>query len=134
MNCNELMIGDWVKWDNHHLQVQGTSLDDTYFGLDAVSDIIPNEELEPIPLTTEILEKNGFYMHDFGINTEMYYYAFPEKCGIPVERGFGIHEQNEVFFITDHCLMPIKFVHELQHALRLCGLNDFANNFKINEL
>ena len=26
---------------------------------------------------------------------------------------------------------PLQYVHELQHALRLCGLNEIADNFKI---
>ena len=28
-------------------------------------------------------------------------------------------------------VIPIKYVHQLQHALRLVGMTDMANNFKI---
>ncbi|MBQ0088527.1 MAG: hypothetical protein KBT27_04250 [Prevotellaceae bacterium] len=44
----------------------------------------------------------------------------------------SINVKNDYFYI--YCAMisiQIKYVHELQHALRLCGLNDLADNFKI---
>ena len=63
---------------------------------------------EPIPLTAEILEKNE----------------------LPPYEWLKIYFQGEYGNITDFS-MRLKYVHELQHALRLCGLNDLADNFKI---
>ena len=48
MKVEKLMIGDWVLIGNNHIRI--TSLQE---GKDYV-------EAQPIPLTAEILEKNGF--------------------------------------------------------------------------
>ena len=71
-------------------------------------------EVDPIPLTAEILEKNG--VKDSGaLSYEFYdgYHVFLYAEKRTVHAG------------------ALWFVHELQHALRLCGLHDLADNFKI---
>lgn len=88
--------------------------------------------LEPIPLTAEILEKNGF-KHcateedcDYFDNREgdLYYCLNRTADGymscIDVTHSFTISGL-------------IKYVHELQHILRLCGLDELADNLKIKK-
>ena len=83
------------------------------------------EYLEPIPLTTYILEKNGFEKQlgnfvyendDESLRIEFYPKNINYTNGcydyIDIERG--------CITITE---MPIEFVHELQHAMRLCGID-----------
>lgn len=83
--------------------------------------------VKPIPLTEEILKANGFRE---SIEEDTWY--FPECCKAH-GRGYAIEKEIDgIWYITDHLLMPIIYVHELQHALRLCGLNDIADNFKVN--
>lgn len=80
--------------------------------------------VEPIPLTREILEKNGFekrwqdsyeyFNDDEGLSITFHPKSSNYTNGaydyIDIERGcLTINE------------LPISFVHELQHALRLCG-------------
>ena len=95
--------------------------------------------IEPIPLTPEILEKNGFY----DLNTQWYYKRFlSNDCfdihislvyrEIEVSKVYGVGTECEgvecdssIVFGNDIC------VHEMQNALRLCGLNELADNFKI---
>ena len=96
-------------------------------------------DAEGIPLTPEILEKNGFYDR----NTQWYYKRFgsyvcfdisislvyreievSKVCGAGTdceEEEYG----SSIVFGNDIC------VHPLQHALRLCGLNELADNFKV---
>lgn len=75
------------------------------------------DELNPIPLTPEILEKNGFVKHD---KIHPYYLDYyHERDGFTIFNSSAWH---------GHILNS---VHELQHALRLCGLNDLADNFKV---
>lgn len=92
--------------------------------------LVATKELYPIPLTTEILEKNGF-MEDKA-ETYVKSYFFPVDKDNMSTRGFRLEVGNTTFYITDHTLMPIRYVHELQHALRLMGMSEVADNFKID--
>lgn len=88
--------------------------------------------LEPIPLTPEILKKNGFKHYvteedgDCFDNREgdLYYCLNRTADGymscIDVTHSFTISGL-------------IKYVHELQHILRLCGLDKLADNLKVEE-
>ena len=88
--------------------------------------------LEPIPLTSEILEKNGFKHSateedsDYFDNREgdLYYCLNRTADGymscIDVAHSFTISGL-------------IKYVHELQHILRLCNLDKLADNLKMEE-
>jgi hypothetical protein len=57
MKGNELRIGNWVKWDNA----------DNFFQIESINENTGNE-IEPIPLTPEILEKAGFVKWNSEIN------------------------------------------------------------------
>lgn len=88
-------------------------------------DYVDIESVDPIPLTDGVLKANGFRK---SIEEGTYY--FPEGYKAH-ERGYAIENEDGLWYITEHNLMPFVYVHELQHALRLCGLNDLADNFKI---
>ena len=143
MKATELMIGDWVclKDDTKYelpQKVDGILTDDISLegegflgGVDGL--------IRPIPITPEILEKNGFYDR----NTQWYYKRFgsyvcfdiaislvyreievSKVCGAGTdceEEEYG----SSIVFGNDIC------VHTLQHALRLCGLDELADNFKV---
>ena len=143
MKATELMIGDWVclKDDTKcefPLKVDGVLTDDISLegegflgGVDGL--------IRPIPITPEILEKNGFYVS----YTKRYYKRFysngcfdiaislvyreievSKVCGAGTdceEEEYG----SAIAFGNDIC------VHTLQHTLRLCGLDELADNFKI---
>lgn len=89
------------------------------------------ETYEPIPLTDDILTANGF-VHMYDIVTvwerEEYYNG---NC-VPHIHLY-IRDSNQYPLELDwngNCVF-IHYVHELQHVLRLCGLNDLANNLKV---
>lgn len=77
------------------------------------------DNLEPIPLTSEILEKNEFY-YENNVGYVLEYYNY--------EIIYDMWE-NELRILKDReQILKIKTfdkmcVHELQHALRLCGIN-----------
>lgn len=107
MKTKELMIGDLV-YDTEKKK---------YGRVDKLEHDVEDDTVEPIPLTAEILKKNGFELdeeasNDFGFEC----YAFP------LGKGFYIEHHNE-YRITDHQLMEFKYVHELQHVLRLCKID-----------
>lgn len=125
MKANELMIGDWVMLDKSRPL---TSKKPTQITLTDMIFIArkKGEECEPIPLTEEILKVNGFeplqkmwYIKDTFIGVDWNGNEIKE-C------RFG--EDVLYFGHTNH---KIKYVHELQHALRLCGMSELADNFKV---
>lgn len=120
MEANELMIGDWVRFKGSDLYhqvyaVQGKSvkLDKQYwYGAD---------KLLPIPITKEILEKNGWtYNNDdekFSPKTWvdgglMLQDADDGGYRIVVTSDYDDEDTNNTPFV-------ILYVHELQHALKL---------------
>lgn len=134
MKANELMIGDWVKTpvDMGKIQaINATCLPNFQTvevwhkryedGRRAGDYICDPLDLQPIPLTPEILEKNGWKHKYYGIYRQMIGEAitidiFPEGCSVVDERGSQCR-----YRLRYHLPAP-KFVHELQHALRLCGI------------
>ena len=65
MKAQELMIGDWVKIKGHldYDKVQEIARDENmqwYISFACSATLFRAYEFEPIPLTSEILEKNGF--------------------------------------------------------------------------
>lgn len=134
MKANELMIGDWVY--DKMLKGYGKIEVITPFVIqcDIHTDTHNMDFFEPIPLTEEILKANGFVHHEYW-NKGCYAYD-AHKQEILWSMDFYIYNGRKEFgasgkkaTINDwHC----EFVHELQHALRLCGLNDLADNFKLS--
>lgn len=123
MKATELMIGDWVMNPNdgrtykiHTITaVEQTRLSNPYNLTDLEYGLG-----EPIPITAEILEKNGFRIGHHGTYNIW---------------GFHIGNHYDGYFTpyidVGYATRDLTYVHELQHALRLCGLNELADNFKI---
>lgn len=88
-------------------------------------------EVKPIPLTPEILEKNGWGQEvNRGIGYSHLVYTKPdiEEYGyfpIYIEKGIG--DEFDVYPFTDNNVCTqiayIKYVHQLQHLLFGLGLN-----------
>ena len=127
MKCQELQIWDWIT-DGHGFPMQITNVGDDYaYATFEGNEGDPwefddkDEQPQPIQLTPEILEKNGWketqYWHEYqdGKNTI--------QCCLPDMRGIINGIEIEHF--------ECEYVHQYQHLLRLCGLNELANNFKV---
>jgi len=143
MKANDLMIGDWVEINdipkqikfiddciNHKIIAHGVNKDGktiAYVGK-------LNEEIKPIPLTPEILEKNGFERDAFTNLSPDFFYE-DDACSISInlnstcDKCKSIWVKNRNLRITAsieesrHSLQkkPL-LLHQLQHALRLCGI------------
>ena len=135
MKANELMIGDKVMVKVLS-QIPDTYVLHTWTANDYSRDI----QVKPIPLTPEILEKNGFVQED-----DAYMDTIAYKCFCEILTGHysandvivsydGSKEftiTNDLGYPCDEITLYRPKVHELQHALRLCGLNELADNFKV---
>ena len=124
IRCRDLMVGDWCC-DHHGFPMQITNVGDDY----AYATFEDNEgdpwefddkddQPQPIPLTPEILEKNGlwYYSNDMWLHDEV---------------GFYIEKWNGRFQCYDINDIKLDSVHQLQQILRLYGLNELADNFKV---
>lgn len=145
MKANELMIGDWVygctdpyspdeEQKKFPVKVIRIDIDgDIYTMGNNPSDDPYDDEwwnIEPIPLTPEILEKNGFtYCKSDGgfyLHTTISYGNWDVDVVLfdvtDEYRNNQLHISSpDDSYIAIH-LMECNHVHELQHALRLCGI------------
>ena len=140
MKCEDLMIGDWVIVNGKPMQV--ASIGTTRVGFKDEGGYIfyhLYEEVNPIQLTKEILVNNGFERIDttignyaLSIDVEKVYdkndYSTREflRIGTYLRGGYfnGFFEiENSTQEEYSSCKRRCKYVHELQHSLRLCGIN-----------
>lgn len=129
LNSHSLMLGDWVCTEHDSTPRQIDWIRGGEIGL-FWNKVVTPPYLKPIPLTREILERNGFkfYEQDFTsspiykfgnfdyIECDEYHKYFDIGCKVTYK-----HFTTECTYI--HSLMRIYHVHELQHALRLCGID-----------
>lgn len=128
------MVGDYVLVRPSMMPIQVAAIHKKKVAYHATGDRLTwvrDGLIEPIPITPEILEKNGFKMKQKEGESNFEYVAAGERYIIEFlffretiynvstllecELGFSggldrIHKCN------------VRFVHELQHALRLCGI------------
>lgn len=109
----ELMIGDWVQTDLGEIQ-QVVELRQDGIML-AYNDFYADGELDGVPLTPEILEKNGFKP---GIISWILWDEETDECLIMLKRI------NNAFIFPPLAGMSfgIQFVHELQRLFKLGGI------------
>ena len=142
MKATELQIGDLVKIKGHldYDKVQEIARDENmqwYISFACSMTLFRAYEFEPIPITPEILEKNGFERSVIipskfyrNIDNERLIFCPHSSC---YDLGY-VHwnESNDVDIM--HRLevqQPIMYIHQMQHALRLFGLDQLADNFKV---
>ena len=128
LSCKDLMVGDWVriKITQHNTEV--TNIDANSIYTEAAFPI-RYDEIEPIPLTSEILEKNGFVANKHVYPYPYYEYINKEdklKIGFAFPQGNRTSYKEPWVYIDSEYVfvehLPCMFVHQLQHALRLCRI------------
>lgn len=137
------MCGDWVlingvphkiqAIDDADAKIQADDDELYYIGEDRYNS---GDKIEGIPFTYEILKKNGFketalkepnttnlvskwWSKQGEIYIKEYYLARSREITYVVGGGYRMRIEN------------IYMIHQLQHALRICGLDELADNFKI---
>ena len=130
MRATDLMIGDWVYC--HQPECKGHRIDyineaDEEVGADG--EIYSIDDINQIPLTPESLEKNGFRI-DKEDTGDLEYYCLgevgEETCVVVKKHALNALEDLDVIwsiYVEDFAIYDkILYVHELQHALKLCGI------------
>ena len=116
MKPNELMIGDWIYRPDCYDQVKEIRHAGV-IGIDNMRGLITFSELEPIPLTPEILEKNGFHKEW----DEDIILMVCDTIIVEIGNMYKIYKDGKMYL--RRVLSPLYYVHQLQHALRLCGIS-----------
>lgn len=127
MEASDLMIGDWVEIDCKPKQISSV-LETPMGGMvrcqnQSITAFV--EHISPIPLTPEILEKNGFTQLEPSVNYD--WWCIDNKDKFLVGFGFGKEEGRTVtgwvFDTVGLCDYKRQIgVHELQNLLRLAGI------------
>lgn len=114
MDVKELQIGDWVLSCELYGQYRTAQIEDVESSgrvwLKDGCEYTSNDCIDPIPLTDEIFLENGI----------KYQFGKPWYQG-SAKSGFDF-----CYTTDDNAIdvkIPIRFVHELQHALRLLKIN-----------
>lgn len=127
MRVIDLMIGDWVLWRGTPLKIMSIndktsrSLEPTVTGLITIDgkETIRRfnaKSLKPIPITPEILAKNADKIdriYQFGKYPKTMNVMYDSRAVIRILEGDD-----------EYLGIELKNVHELQHALRLCGITE----------
>ena len=128
MKENELMIGDWIKPKNVDGYFKAGLIGTDTIGNDTDTAEWDLDEIEPIPLTAEILEKNGW---DGWCELS----KIAKSCVAMFDNDTSISFQivdgyKSIYTQIKHCgagtfefRKHLFYIHELQHALRLCGID-----------
>lgn len=125
MKATELMIGDWVTVHHPTMPAECIQISaDWLRTIERINNGLIEEDsplfriVEPIPLTKEILEKNGFKGRSRYIGEQGDYYCYIIVGEIFIEQPILL----QVDGATCSLDVIVKYVHEFQHALRLCGI------------
>ena len=115
LTASGLMIGDWVSCDGKCYQIAEIG---GMVCLDAENELFASlEDIEPIPLAPEILERNGFASYNnssFQLRENGMYISWRNVGRLNL--SFGCAPTNDLH-------IKCKYVHQLQHALQLCGID-----------
>jgi len=128
ITVRDLQIGDWIEDGYRVAQVTSITCDGIVETTSAISNI---EVIEPIPLTEDILVKNGFeYAYNEVSKMQNKQLLVTNIGGHYIEvrldkKNVAIwydYDENESGFYSDVFLGLPRTVHKLQHLLRLCGI------------
>lgn len=123
MDCKDLMIGDLVYI--HEPECRGhriDSIDELDGQVGADGEVYDECDIRPISLTEEILVKNGFVgvelTDSYELNTDYYEIeVWNYSDGLWVVNVHWIELSS-----TPESKATVSYVHQLQHLLRLCGI------------
>ena len=142
MKITDIMVGDYVritepdKYAGHIGQVVNIGGENGYLTM-----FVPHhntdvfiEDVEPIPLTKEILEKNGFKHRE--LDCADYYYIAEDYFDITIDEWsesiWKVTFSHSEMSIPDEVAL-ICSVHELQHELnRHFSTHERADKFKVS--
>ena len=149
MKCSDLQIGDYVLAKPSMMLIKVDAVHHKKVGYHAVTNKLNWVRmglLEPVPLTEDILKLNGFVLD---IRNGRYYcHVNGDDVWVRLPKEYAMYPYVDIIYSSlVHCpedvtevshsnevQFPEKaYVHQFQQVLRICGLNDLADNLKLEE-
>lgn len=145
MKTNELMGNDWVYYNDEpcHVMMVDYQYNRGRCQHNGNEWTCGTEEITPIELTEKILLDSGFkIVYDSSVSMKccvtneedsaFIYLSFYKKSDskINLERIY-LETESKITTNTININININFVHELQHILRIFGLNDIDDKIKV---
>ena len=141
IKCRDLMVGDWITNRNGFpMQITNVGEDYAYATFEGnkgepweFDD--KDDQPQPIEITEDILKENNWKVQGYTLLPNEHYYVKDEGGNyLLLSQGtlstqLACGEANDRVFSS--VTVPCKYVHQLQQVLRLAGLTDLANNFKV---
>ena len=116
MKVTDLMLGDWVSINGKQVWVWTLTQHGVVGYMDGDHSYYSSEDdVEPIPLTAEILEKNGLVVGDFPMH-------FAEDKDFDLELSMYGSEVWWTINLQEYDIIKLGYVHELQHVLKDCKI------------
>ena len=141
MKCKELQICDWIQDENgFQWQIIGVGDDYAYATFES-NEGDPwefndkDDQPEPIEITEDILRQNKWEVQGYTLLPSEHYYVKDEGGNhLLLSHGtlsiwLACGEANDGVF--SDVIVPCKYVHQFQQVLRLAGLSEIADNFKV---
>lgn len=141
IKCRDLMVGDWIQ-DKNGFQWQIIGVGDdyayaTFEGNEGDPWEFDDKDDQPcaIEITEDILKQNKWEVQGYTLILSEHYYVKDEDGNHllwshgTLSIWLACGEANDGVF--SDVVLPCKYVHQLQQALRLVGLSEIADNFKV---
>ena len=143
MKCKELMVGDFCR-SGHGLPMQITNVGDDYaYATFEGNEGEPwefddkDEQPQPIEITGDLLKANGWGVCSYNFLSNLIRYSYVKDEGenhLMWKQGMlailpNCKKSNDGVFAD--IVISCKYVHQIQQVLRLAGMTELANNFKI---
>lgn len=128
MDCRDLTISDFVKYNGATKVVDAVYLysvsvhDPSEEWSISEAKTYPVDDIEPIPITEDILVKNGFEYEEDTFLPDTGYWSLSDEDGILYFTidAYGVKGSGEVAF--GYQVIALEYVHQLQHLLWLAGV------------
>lgn len=137
LKISDLSVGDWVQDKNGiYAKVIGVeNWSNGYFLNIELHDVnvgvTPLASAHPIPITAEILERNGWRILEKEVLGEDYEYNGEERVWDDENCSIEICEEKQgVFWYSwsnEYYMWRLEYVHQLQHLIRLAGVDKEIN-------
>lgn len=123
MKTSELMLGDYLYVWPSNMVIKVAAIHKGKVGYHACTNKLSWVRvglLRPIPLSIEILEKNGFKKDEKSENMYYWNWSISDNC-VSYDKETSkvrvFHTLGSLVFVE-----PLSFLHELQNALTICGI------------
>jgi hypothetical protein len=139
LKISDLSVGDWVRYRDRICQIAEIHQLSYNFGskeicsfpqvtlyyeddMPTYQESVPFKDIHPIPITAEILGRNGFGKKTF---TQDQLFRIVEPNGNMPFIGYRWDSRRVIIERDNDYMLRVKaeYIHQLQHALRLAGVD-----------